>query len=113
MKRPQAQAAGFQGRTVSGNGAKDSVSIGLNVGGVGGDGNTGGEVIVDNKGVIRTKGDLDQGKAMVVSIDKATAVRMSGSWPSMYSATASSAAFCALGSMVASPNVQPSSSARK
>ena len=44
--------------SVSGsNGAKDSVSIGLNLGGKGGAGNIGGEVSVANSGIIRTKGD--------------------------------------------------------
>ena len=38
-------------------GAKDSVSIGLNLGGAGGDGNTGGEVTVENAGLIHTKGE--------------------------------------------------------
>ena len=38
-------------------GAKDSISIGLNLGGAGGDGNVGGEVTVDNSGLIRTSGE--------------------------------------------------------
>jgi hypothetical protein len=38
-------------------GAKDSISVGLNLGGAGGDGNTGGEVTVNNSGLIRTKGE--------------------------------------------------------
>ena len=38
-------------------GANDSISIGLNIGGAGGTGNTGGEVTVENSGIIRTKGD--------------------------------------------------------
>jgi hypothetical protein len=42
-------------------GAKDSVSIGLNLGGAGGDGNTGGEVTVENAGLIHTKGESSIG----------------------------------------------------
>ncbi len=39
------------------NGAKDSISVGLNIGGKGGSANVGGEVTVDNQGIIRTEGE--------------------------------------------------------
>ena len=38
-------------------GAQDSISLGLNLGGAGGKGNTGGDVTVDNGGIIHTKGE--------------------------------------------------------
>lgn len=46
---------------VGSRGSKDSVSIGINLGGKGGSGNTGGNVTVDSSGLISTKGDESYG----------------------------------------------------
>ncbi|GAA4035634.1 hypothetical protein GCM10022281_15070 [Sphingomonas rosea] len=42
-------------------GNKDSISLGINIGGAGGDGNVGGEVIVENSGSIQTEGEGSYG----------------------------------------------------